>query len=947
MSTILVIDDKKDNLVTMKALLKNLIPGCVILTAQSGEEGLALTLAEKPDTIILDVKMPGMDGYQVCKALKSDPETGNIPVIFLTAIKTDTASKVEGLKIGADAFLTKPVDPAELEAQINAMLRIKHAEDILRKEKNMLQNRYQSLFHSISDAVFIHDDDGIILEVNSSASDILGYPGDTLVGMHLGSLTGESQFKSLRSYFNSVNSRWSGTCEISFLTADNDTVTFELMSTPITYMNASAILSVARDITERKSIDEIRTRLTALLDNSDDAIIGTTTDGIVAGWNRSAARIFGYPEEEIKGCSIGVLSPPYQPDEFPTLVTRVADGETIEHYESVGMRNNGSTVHMQLTLAPITDSTDQVIGCSIIARDLTEQKETRAKLKRDRNLIRTLEEASPAFFMAIDARGDVLMMNRAMLSATGYSQEQMADANFLQTLTPPQEHDMLMDHFRKMVRSTTTQVFESTVITSGGRELFVEWHAKPIFDEDDKLDFYIVVGLDITERRQLEKMVMKANEQERSRIAQDLHDGLGQHLAGITFKSEILKLKLKEKNLNEVRDVDQIISLVHQALEHTRMLARGLSPIDIEQGGLFQSVKKLCDRVQADYGISCILQWDNAAELDDSIETTHLYYIIRESMNNAIKHAHPKNIVITLADDGDYILLKVADDGSGIPEQVDMSAGMGMNIMQYRAWIIGAALQVQPNPGGGTLVTCNIRKSPDVDVARTYHDKSPAPGQPSADNSRILIVDDHPIVRQGLAEIIERTDGLDVHGEVGSVNEAIDFIARDQPQLVLVDVSLDGSSGLDLVKALKTRYPGLHTLMLSMFDEKLYGERAIRAGARGYVMKQEPPEKIIKAIRTVLDGGIYLSDSIKENILNSLATEPSDGGFSDIDSLTDREFEIFQLIGHGLGNRHIAEKLHVSIKTVENMREKIKTKLHMESSADLLQYAVQWMIEKG
>ncbi|MFW5771399.1 MAG: response regulator transcription factor [Spirochaetota bacterium] len=208
-------------------------------------------------------------------------------------------------------------------------------------------------------------------------------------------------------------------------------------------------------------------------------------------------------------------------------------------------------------------------------------------------------------------------------------------------------------------------------------------------------------------------------------------------------------------------------------------------------------------------------------------------------------------------------------------------------------------------------------------------------------------MDDHPIVRQGLAEIIERTDGLDVHGEAGTVNEAIDFIARDQPQLVLVDVSLDGSSGLDLVKALKTRYPGLHTLVLSMFDEKLYGERAIRAGARGYVMKQEPPEKIIRAIRTVLDGGIYLSDSIKENILNSLATEPADGGFSDIDSLTDREFEIFQLIGHGLGNRHIAEKLHVSIKTVENMREKIKTKLHMESSADLLQYAVQWMIEKG
>ncbi len=947
MSTILVIDDKRDNLVTMKALLKNLLAHCTILTAQSGQEGIDMALSDKPDTVILDVKMPGMDGFQVCRELKSRPETAHIPVIFLTAIKTDTESKVAGLKTGADAFLTKPVDPAELEAQINAMLRIKHAEDLLRNEKDMLENRYQSLFHSINDAVFIHDRDGKIMEVNSSASRILGYPDEKLVGMNLRSITDESQFRNLCSYFTAVSSRSAATCETSFITSDGYTVPFELMSTPITYLDQDAVLSVARDITERKAIDEVRTRLTALLDNSDDAIIGTTTDGTVAGWNRSAERIFGYTEEQMKGCSVGLLSPPYQPDELPMLVERVSSGETIDHYESVGMRDNGSTVYMQLTLAPITDAGAQVIGCSIIARDLTEQKETRARLKRDRNLMRTLEEASPAFFMAVDPRGDILMMNRAMLSATGYSQDDIAGANYLEALTPPGEHDILMDHFRNLIQTQSTHVFESTVVAKNGAELCVEWHAKPIFNDDDILDFYIVVGLDITERKRLEQMVMKANEQERNRIAQDLHDGLGQHLAGITFKSEILKLKLKEKNLNEVRDVDEIISLVHQALEHTRLLARGLSPIDIEQGGLYQSVKNLCDRVEADYGISCVLQWDSNAEPGDSTETTHLYYIIRESVNNAIKHAKPKNIVITLEDTGEYILLKIADDGSGLPAGARESGGMGLNIMQYRAWIVGASLQVQDNPGGGTLVTCNIRKAGEDDRPRVAGKGAAADQAATGTSSSILIVDDHPIVRQGLAEIIGRTEGLKVAGEVGSAEDAIDFISREEPHLVMVDVSLDGSSGLDLIKALKSRYSGLPTLVLSMFDEKLYGERAIRAGARGYVMKQEPPEKIVKAIRTILGGGIYLSDSIKESILNSLATEPADGAFSEVDTLTDREFEIFQLIGHGLGNRHIAEKLHVSIKTVENIREKIKTKLHMESSADLLQYAVQWMIEKG
>ena len=152
MQKILAIDDREDNLISISALLKGLIPECVVITAKTGEDGIGMARKEKPDTILLDIKMPGMDGFEVCKRLKSAPDTRNIPVIMITAVKTDIESKVKALDHGADAFLSKPIDPGELTAQVKAMLRIKKAEDLCRGEKERLEEdvekRTMELFKS-------------------------------------------------------------------------------------------------------------------------------------------------------------------------------------------------------------------------------------------------------------------------------------------------------------------------------------------------------------------------------------------------------------------------------------------------------------------------------------------------------------------------------------------------------------------------------------------------------------------------------------------------------------------------------------------------------------------------------------------------------------------------------------------------------------------------------
>jgi DNA-binding NarL/FixJ family response regulator len=208
--------------------------------------------------------------------------------------------------------------------------------------------------------------------------------------------------------------------------------------------------------------------------------------------------------------------------------------------------------------------------------------------------------------------------------------------------------------------------------------------------------------------------------------------------------------------------------------------------------------------------------------------------------------------------------------------------------------------------------------------------------------ARILIVDDHPIVRQGLTELINHESDLFVCGEAEDAHQAMGAIRTLGPDMVIVDISLKETSGMELIKDIKFQYPDLLVLALSMHDESLYAERALRAGAKGYVMKQEATEKVVTAIHKVLGGQVYVSESMAGKMVRKLVGGGSESGTSPIDRLSDRELEVFLLIGRGHGTRQIAEKLHLSIKTIETYRAHIKEKLNLADAAELLQYAIQW-----
>ena len=209
--------------------------------------------------------------------------------------------------------------------------------------------------------------------------------------------------------------------------------------------------------------------------------------------------------------------------------------------------------------------------------------------------------------------------------------------------------------------------------------------------------------------------------------------------------------------------------------------------------------------------------------------------------------------------------------------------------------------------------------------------------------ARIVIVDDHPIVTEGLTDLISREKDLVVCGQARNVSEALKAIRTLKPDLVTVDISLKETDGLELMKDIKARFPNLPVLALSMHEESLYAERALRAGASGYIMKQEATKKVVGAIRRVLTGRLYLSDKMMEKLVYKLVGGKAEVSHGPSDLLTDRELEVFSLLGRGHGTRQISEQLHLSVKTIETYRSRIKQKLNISSGTELLQHAFQWV----
>ena len=338
--------------------------------------------------------------------------------------------------------------------------------------------------------------------------------------------------------------------------------------------------------------------------------------------------------------------------------------------------------------------------------------------------------------------------------------------------------------------------------------------------------------------------------------------------------------------------------------------------------------------------MTCTFDCKKPVQLADNQTATQLYCIAREAVTNALKHAQARNIRISLEGDDQAVTLRVQDDGIGLPEPPVDSKGMGLKIMRYRAGLINAHLSIGPAEP--------VRDRRHLHVQQGSSSWPEARSRRVSRAARILIVDDHPAIREALAIRIAGEADLEVCGEAADVAEAFQVAAAVNPDVAVIDLALKSGSGLELIKRLKTTQEKLLMIVWSMYSEDLYAERALRAGARGYITKEQATGKIIEAIRCVLEGKLYLSPAMTREAAEAACWAARRIPVrSPIDALSDRELDVFRLIGQGVKTAEIAARLHLSVKTVETYRDRIRQKLILNDGTELAHYATQWLLENG
>jgi len=338
--------------------------------------------------------------------------------------------------------------------------------------------------------------------------------------------------------------------------------------------------------------------------------------------------------------------------------------------------------------------------------DITDLKRTEEALQEERNVVSGILDTVGALVVVLDPEGCIIRFNRAGEQSTGYSFAEVAGQKMWDLLMVPEEVETFKASFEQLCSDQKPNSYEGYLLRRDGERRLIAWSSTLLPGHDGSPASVIATGIDVTERKRLEKTILEISAREQRRIGQDLHDGLGQHLTGIAFMSKVQEQKLMEKSLPEAADAAKIVNLVNEAIHKTRELARGLLPVVSDAEGLMSALQQWAGEVEDLFGVSCRFHCLSPVLIHDDTVATHLYYIVRESVNNAIKHAHPRQIVIRLAADQDQGALTIQDDGCGISDLGPGSKGMGLHLMNYRAKMVGGSLEVQRSAGGGTMVTC-------------------------------------------------------------------------------------------------------------------------------------------------------------------------------------------------------------------------------------------------
>jgi len=522
MSKILLIDDNADNLTSLSATIKGLIPSTSILTALSGQEGLEIASEELPDVIILDIRMPGMDGYEVLGLLKANVKTKIIPVILLTANYTDIKSKIRGLEAGADAFLSKPIDNNELIAQIKVMQRIKKAEDLLRRENILLesvakdaskkfdftQRKYQNVFDNNIAGIVETTFDGKIINCNTALAKIFGYKNieEVLTLKTIPFYKNKSDREKIISSLKKDNELLN--YEIDFVDKNGKTVNALIRCFNI---NNESVLTFLVDITDVKKLQETQRQYEHIVSSSTDMMALLDKNFTYLACNSAYHEAFGKTSEKLIGFTVeDVFGKEFFEEVIKPNAVRCLSGEVINYQEWFSFPAKGKC-YMDVSYFPYKDSQNKIKGFVVNARDITDKKRIEEGLKMREQQLSLIYESTGdiLYYLKVEPGPNYrfLTVNNAFLKSTGLSLEQIVGKTINEVIPKP-SLNLVHSNYRKAIREKRIVYWEETSRYPAGLKTGIVSIA-PIFDDNGNCTHLVGSVHDITERKQAEDKLRK------------------------------------------------------------------------------------------------------------------------------------------------------------------------------------------------------------------------------------------------------------------------------------------------------------------------------------------------------------------------------------------------------------------------------------------------------